>query len=1614
MQGTEWAFTLPLEEQREEDVFTVFPEAPPVPSDPVVLGARAEKYNYAMGDISPGRQAIEQSLYAGSENSLRLRLIGEETLRAQRIRMAISEDIVRGKQGAELTPQEKKVIANLSTKEADAALDDPQVVMEKLYGQRVIDMANSVSPTTGYEEMVVNGGAEKADEMTGKASRVIAGKEVAQRLLEDIEERWKGAGMAATVSNYAEQIVPFFSWWNMQNAIPDSQGNRFLPGNNLEDQLRTYYTLPLPEATAKLKEAILKMEESNPLDAMNYLRAIIGMTNTDRFIDNLIGVADIASVTPVGTLARATRATGTMLKDVVRVASKPSVKATEILEATGERTMMASEYFTKTIQNVQERAATAPGNLATWDDMFGRLTLLSNPKAYLEGGELAKSSTFLTRVAGELTDRSTSMIDGILVEPIRIERMVPGTPAFEAAIEEAINRVSKQSNTLIDDVMWAEPGKAKADVRLNAGASGVDYVDVFYGRKGGVPFEREIEAQWRVDMLGLKGTEIVPVGNGYGIKVTTPVNYGDPKIRSLVTPASDPTPRDKKNMFISWLRTPNEILPKDLVQDRVLATYGISKMVEMAQTMLKDVTRGLGKDDIVKMNEFLSAQRDFMDPLTKQRGRFSANLAEFEKDWYTRFGRNPSEAEAEAYMKYVQISDMEYAVLNLLNHKNKSEMGITGIKLPLGRTADDFAASSLVTEGRIIRDDPFLSDQPFNFIIWSPNPNLIPLNTFNSSRVAGRVEGMKEYIAEQGLVPVQLTREGEKIIKADPRYADVWPEGKVSYIYMKNPRAEPLPLNQLPYKAGGHVKLKDGYYISQPDIQKTTRAGGADIHFYHGDVNFAHFTKESDARDIVGRLEKARQIYVEDLAARKGTDRLSKYLQDEMPGMFSINEFVALFKKNGPFKKEIPFFTRATGSTVGDTHNLSTMYSNLRMGTDDVHSVALQRMDPNYFKERGDIFPSFAWHGSDDAPVIKEVAAELVDPLKTLESSFQNIIRGKYLDDLRVKTTERFINEFAGILDTPIEQLRANPWAHLLDPQFKKGADRADIQAAKNLRRTMLEFLNISTPLEKEINYVKQKLADSIYQTVGKDGFARIERGRELLDNFGLGSTQDGIRFMRSLAFHEKLGLYNPKQLFLQAQNLATILSIDGPVRGFKAASAYMFHRGMLMNSTDGVTNSLAKAAKAFGWSADELKESYEAGYRSGFFRVGGEVAYHDLGVTPALVQTKFGRALDHATLFFREGERISRITAWNAAYLRWKELNPGKVLNDFEVGRILARADDLNGNMSRASNAMWQQGVFSIPTQFWGYQARISELFLGKRLTTAEKARLVAGYSIMYGIPTGFAVTGAGLVWPWQEAMRKYMLESGMAYDDNVLTKILTEGIGGVATGVVYGEDTNFSEQFSPQGLSVVRDLLKGDKGVLQILGGVSGTALVDNVKALHPFGMAVLKVAGYDGGYDLTVRDFTDAASVISTFSNASKAMHAYYTQEWWSKNEGKISSGNISAVQALITGLSGVVPRHVTDAYAMVSSLKDREAMQKEIRTEMIKQLRLGFKSDTVDQADKHFRRAQILYGTGQFTPQEYNKVLEEATRGYQALADNMALKYAKTSPERMKDYLRKGTE
>jgi hypothetical protein len=194
----------------------------------------------------------------------------------------------------------------------------------------------------------------------------------------------------------------------------------------------------------------------------------------------------------------------------------------------------------------------------------------------------------------------------------------------------------------------------------------------------------------------------------------------------------------------------------------------------------------------------------------------------------------------------------------------------------------------------------------------------------------------------------------------------------------------------------------------------------------------------------------------------------------------------------------------------------------------------------------------------------------------------------------------------------------------------------------------------------------------------------------------------------------------------------------------------------------------------------------------------------------------------------------------------------------------------------------------------------------------------------------------------------------------------------------------------------------------------GAGGSILYQNIEAMAPAVASVYRSFGADGGHVLSVRDWSDAFSNISTLGNLAKAWHAYKFQEYTTKNENTIVRQEVTAAQALMTSLTGIIPRTVEDAYLMAESLKDRKGAQEEIRREAIKNLRLGYKSENIDEANKFFRRAQINIESGNFTPQELSQLMNQASKGFESMIDNVRARFAITSEKRMKDYNRRDNQ
>ena len=274
------------------------------------------------------------------------------------------------------------------------------------------------------------------------------------------------------------------------------------------------------------------------------------------------------------------------------------------------------------------------------------------------------------------------------------------------------------------------------------------------------------------------------------------------------------------------------------------------------------------------------------------------------------------------------------------------------------------------------------------------------------------------------------------------------------------------------------------------------------------------------------------------------------------------------------------------------------------------------------------------------------------------------------------------------------------------------------------------------------------------------------------------------------------------------------------------AFSAYTLQRYMGFNSTKEFQEEIARHAAKLGWKKEHFLEATRGLRESGFDRIGGEHAYRNDYFEVKLTQSAAGNFLDFGTTFFTEGEQLVRMTAWNGAYRQWRKANPTKAFDNRAKQEVLGRADLYSVNMTAASNAQWQRGLMSVPTQFWAYQARLMDQLLGKRLTGKEKARLLATYGVLYGFPTSISA-GLGLA-PVGDIIKTHLEAKGISYDENVVTQGLVNGWLQVLTEMGTGARLDWS-RYGHGGLTAPWDFLIGEIDGTELIHGVAGTVFGD-----------------------------------------------------------------------------------------------------------------------------------------------------------------------------------------
>ncbi|HYT41330.1 MAG TPA: hypothetical protein VEP90_03195, partial [Methylomirabilota bacterium] len=448
---------------------------------------------------------------------------------------------------------------------------------------------------------------------------------------------------------------------------------------------------------------------------------------------------------------------------------------------------------------------------------------------------------------------------------------------------------------------------------------------------------------------------------------------------------------------------------------------------------------------------------------------------------------------------------------------------------------------------------------------------------------------------------------------------------------------------------------------------------------------------------------------------------------------------------------------------------------------------------------------------------------------------------------------------------------------------------------------------------------------------------------------------------------------------------------VEGYGKALQGVAAATMHQYSRFNSNPAILATMDKKLAAFGWKPGEFLEAREILNGSGIHFVSNE-SNTQLGYTKtnSVIKGVGQKFMDLGDVFFKEGDRHGRYSAVYAAYKEIRDANPIGRLTELDKAKILARADDFTGNMTQASKSALQMGPASIPTQFLGFSMRMTELMIGKRLTTEQKFRLFGTYWAMYGLPVAFGIYS---IPQFGDMWKKSAQQAG--YDPNTISvaSLVNEGAPETFLKLVTQNTYNFGEKYGNPGIDALRDGFSTDKTALEIVGGASGSMLQGVIKGMDGYWKWVTTfLNGDDTAYGMTSDDFLRPLEASAAYGKYHQTLRAVNTGVWMNKNESVLKT-NVGVMNALFMGISGLQPKDV-DTKTLDLLMEARTEQQKEGLNSFIRNVhraRDAIKNQDPQQAKTYLNNARLDLAFSGY-PQE-----RRAQAWSTALSD-------KTTPER----------
>ena len=1553
--------------------FDLFPESGPPTVSPEVAQSRSSKYDFALGSDSPGTEEIYQKIIAGQEELLTRQFMAVERANEHSRRQFRIQELLNkaNEDGTPITVEEYEKLVSQPEDVTDEILKDPSNFFKKKQAKALIDR---VWDTTQPREV--------ADEVSrlGLMKHLTKQYGVAE-LLQETQARADKEGALSQFINKIETFVPVFSWWNTVDALEKAPTSSFLKGTNLKEQVDYFLSHPDPDtAMVELRNAVDEIYENNPNDALAFLSAMSMYSENDQAIENAVEVFNVATGITAGLATNAARS-------FLKAGSRNGATVPGMLNAMGDPLNSAFHHTINRLRLATTMKASGAAETSN-SELLAEIPTIANPDAILTGSSNFAADS-LARLGDILKAQSEALVNTTL-NTVNVARLEPGTNAYTKALEETTRLFEAQYPGINNSVLGIRPISSVKNAATNT-----DSISVQIGNNLGNLFDAQDEAIAFADFHQIKGFTVAQQGSKFSLEVAKSVDETLPSVRDAlhIDTGLQQTPANLANRVFGFLRTKDDILPSDINREVKAATLGAQQFSGIAMSILRESAVNLRKDSRAQMLRFLETQRDSVQ--NGVRGTFSKTLGDFEVHWKSKFNRLPTEEEAKAYFTFVQVNDAEWMVRNFNIYKGKSRLGLEMFHFE--RDGVTLKVPPQI-EGRLVDLDRMLSKgEDANFILWDHTAGTIPQFYRKNSLSLTEQDALKNAVTNEGYRLIQLSRYGREALRKYPGVE--LPDGHIDYVLVKKYTSAPLPIKQIPYRPGGHVEYAPRFFVSQPNIRKHTYRG-ADYHTYNGDSTILAQETRMETKRLVDNLEKARQLYnSNDLAG------LKTFMAGRTHLPYTYTTLIKKFK-SGEIDSSRPFYVRANGTNLMEEYKLDQFYSNMIDPKRNPHDVYNEDVNLSRAMERDENLFSAVNFGTNTDPVYGLRPSRLIDPFTTMGREITNVTRGRYLDDIKIKAAERFVREFGDVLVGDADMLRQFPMRALTADVINKGhSNSIKVAAAKNYRRALMELWGISDEKQATVNAIVNGVAETLLKTLGQ---GKGTKAFTWVEPHLISTVNDPTKFFRSVAFYPRMGFLNIKQLFMQGQGVVNTAAIEGADRAYKGFAAATLMRPLHLRASDTILEDAASKAATFGWKRDHFIESYLALQRTGFQNVGGEFGTLDDFLNPTVFTNRVGNALDDSLVFFRKGERANRLTAWNAAYLRWREKNPIAAFDDMAVKEVLERADLLTINMTRASNAGFNQGWASIPTQFFSYQARLMDLMLGKRLEWDERARLIMTYSALYGIPAGVGGTYLGVLWPWHAEARTQAINYGIDVN-NPGWDAMINGLPQAMMNYASGGDINpsLASTFGPGGLSFFKDLFgpvigREGKDFSEFIAGPAGKTVTDVFNTTWNL-FSRLANAGYGKNepllyglhgtteetntvLPLTKEDFLPVLRNISTFSQAEKAYYAHTLGTYFMKNSmDVIMDGHDNPWTAFFSGALGSDPQSVNDFWSKLDVQKITENAQRKSRKEAEMYFKLSFDSNISDSdRNDYWKRAKAAMIAGGLSNRQKVEVLRRAVK------------------------------